>query len=168
MRIISQRLQFRKYNEEDINFLFSLLSDPEMVRYIGEGKTRDKEGTKKFLDWIYSTYKVGTGLGLMVLEEKENNNPIGHAGLVPQTVDGAEELEIGYWISRKYWGKGYATEAAKSLMDYGYSNLGKRKFIALIQPDNEASKKVANKLEMKLEKKVILGGQSVHVHSISK
>ena len=53
------------------------------------------------------------------------------------------------------------------LKDYGHSNLGEKRFIALIQPDNVASKRIANKLGMNLEKKVILGGQNVHVHSIS-
>ncbi|MGM0829084.1 MAG: GNAT family N-acetyltransferase [Bacillota bacterium] len=46
--IKSQRLNFRKYNDGDFDYLFSLLSDPEMVRYIGEGQTRDREETKAF------------------------------------------------------------------------------------------------------------------------
>jgi RimJ/RimL family protein N-acetyltransferase len=165
--IQAQRLKFRKYKDDDFDYLYSLFSDPEMVRYIGEGKTRDREGTRNFLEWIYSTYKVGPDMGLMVLVDKDDNNPIGHAGLVPQTIDGAEELEIGYWISRKHWGKGYATEAAKALRDYGRKNLGKERFIALIQPENVASKRVANKLGMNLEKEIILGGQNVHIYSIS-
>ena len=168
MAIESARLIFRQYNDDDFEFLFSLLSDPEMVKYIGLGKTRDKEGTKKFLEWIYSTYKISSDMGLMVLVNKDDNIQIGHAGLIPQTVDGSDELEIGYWISRKHWQKGYATEAAITLRDYGRSQLGKDRFIALIQPDNLASKKVANKLGMRLEKEIVLGGRNVHVHSINR
>ena len=166
MAIESSRLIFRQYNDDDFEFLYSLLSDPEMVKYIGLGKTRDKEGTKIFLEWIYSTYKISSDRGLMVFINKDNNIQIGHAGLIPQTVDGSDELEIGYWISRKHWEKGYATEAAITLRDYGRNQLGKDRFIALIQPDNLVSKKVANKLGMRLEKEIVLAGRNVHVHSI--
>lgn len=166
MKIKSERLNFRKYNDDDFDYLFSLLSDPEMVRYIGEGKTRDREGTKDFLEWIYDTYNAGTDIGLMVLEDKESNQPIGHAGIVPQKISGVDELEIGYWISREHWGKGYATEAAKALRDYGRDHLGKERFIALIQPGNVVSIKVASKLGMNLENKVVLRGQNVHIYSI--
>ncbi|KGX90160.1 GNAT family N-acetyltransferase [Pontibacillus marinus] len=164
----SNRLNFRKYKDHDFDFLFSLLSDPEMMRHIGEGKTRDRKGTKRFLDWIYNTYEIGTDKGLMVLEDKDDNTPIGHAGLVPQKIEGVEELEIGYWISREYWGKGYATEAAKSLLDYGQNHLQEERLISLIQRENKASKSIANKLGMRLEKEIKLNGQNVCVYSISR
>lgn len=52
MKIDSRRLKFRQYNDDDFDFLFDLLADSEMVRYIGDGKTKDREGTKNFLKWI--------------------------------------------------------------------------------------------------------------------
>ncbi|WP_335808450.1 GNAT family N-acetyltransferase [Halobacillus litoralis] len=161
----TRRLKFRKYNDEDFEYLFSLLSDPEMVRYIGDGNTKDEKSTNNFLNWIYSTYDVGTDTGLMVLENKEDNTQIGHAGLVPQTVDGAEEIEIGYWVSRKHWGKGYATEAAKALKEYGLIDLGENRLVSLIQPNNMPSRKVANKIGMDFDKEIVLGDQKVHVYS---
>ncbi|MBA2176164.1 GNAT family N-acetyltransferase [Halobacillus locisalis] len=161
----TRRLKFRKYNDEDFDYLFSLLSDPEMVRYIGDGNTKDEKSTKNFLNWIYSSYDVGPDLGLMVLENKEDNTQIGHAGLVPQTVDGAEEIEIGYWVSRKHWGKGYATEAAKALKEYGLIDLGENRLVSLIQPNNMPSRKVANKIGMDFDKEIVLGDQKVHVYS---
>ena len=167
MAIQSETLLFRPYHDEDFDFLASLLSDPEMVRFIGNGQTRDRNGAKKFLDWIYSTYEFGSDLGLMVLVKKDDNVPIGHAGLVPQTIDGIEEIEIGYWIARDFWGQGYATEAALALRDHGIHQLGKRRFIALIQPGNAASRRVAKKIGMHLEKEIKLSGQDVCVYSIS-
>ncbi|WP_420855372.1 GNAT family N-acetyltransferase [Virgibacillus indicus] len=165
MSITSERLLFRPYNDNDFEFLMSLLSDPEVVRFIGDGKTRDKNGGKNFLNWIYSTYEFGEAMGLMVLVNKEDNTLIGHAGLVPQTIDGNKEIEIGYWISRKYWGKGYATEAAKALLKYGNKHLDKQRFIALIQPNNLSSQKVARKIGMELDKEIVLGEQDVNVYS---
>lgn len=97
----------------------SLLFDRDVVRYIGNGSIRDKEGGQDFLNWIYRTYEFCQNYGLMVLVNKEDNSLIGHAGFVPQTIDGKEEIEIGYWIAKRYWGKGYASEAAQTLLDYG-------------------------------------------------
>ncbi|MDQ0160755.1 GNAT family N-acetyltransferase [Alkalibacillus salilacus] len=168
MEIETPRLKFRKYKNDDFNYLYSLLSDPEMVRYIGEGNIKDKQETNRFFKWIYSTYNVGPDMGLMVLESKGDNSPIGHAGLVPQTVDGVEELEIGYWVSRDHWGKGYATEAAQALKDYGFNHLDKNRLVSLIQPNNIASKKVADKIGMNFDKEIVLQDHKVHIHSILK
>ncbi|MGM0830233.1 MAG: hypothetical protein ACQEU4_18580 [Bacillota bacterium] len=63
MQIKSQRLNFCKYNDADFDYIFSLLSDPEMVRYIGECQSRDREETKAFLEWIYDTYNTGATWG---------------------------------------------------------------------------------------------------------
>ncbi|WP_028105260.1 GNAT family N-acetyltransferase [Exiguobacterium undae] len=161
-------MEFRKCSNDDFEFLLSLVSDPEMVRYIGEGKIRNREGAQDFLEWIYKTYDSGSNKGLMLLVDKEVNNPIGHAGLIPQTIDGMEQVEIGYCISREHWGKGYATEAAEALRNYGLNVLSEEKLIALIPPGNIASKKVATKVGMNLEKEIILRGQDVHMYSISK
>lgn len=165
MELETKRLTFRKYNDEDFDYLYSLVSDPEMMRYIGEGNIKDIDSARNFLKWIYRTYDLGSHTGLMVLENKEEKTRIGHAGLVPQTVDGVEELEIGYWISRNHWGNGYATEAAQSLKKYGLIDLGEDRLVSLIQPNNFASKKVANKIGMGFEKEIVHGGQKVHIYS---
>ncbi|WP_082232781.1 GNAT family N-acetyltransferase [Halobacillus massiliensis] len=166
MNLETERLNFRRYNDQDIDFLFHLLADSETVRYIGEGKTRDREGALNFLKKIYATYKLGPDTGLMIIEKKDDNIPIGHAGLIPQVVEGAEELEIGYWVSRDQWGNGYATEAARALKDYGVKQLEKQRMISLIQSGNTASKRVASKIGMELEKKIQLDGQNVEVYSV--
>lgn len=168
MNLTSERLLFRQYTDRDMEFLFSLLSDPEEVRFIGSGKTHDKDGAKQFLNWIYDSYKVDPDFGLMVLVRKKDNITIGHAGLVPQIVEGVTEIEIGYWISHDCWNNGYGTEAAKTLLDYGASNRGIHRFIALIQKGNVASQKIAGKIGMKLERETTRSGKMVGVYSIEK
>ncbi|WP_112179673.1 MULTISPECIES: GNAT family N-acetyltransferase [Paraliobacillus] len=164
MRIESERLRFRFYNKGDLPFLYALVSDPKIVRYIGNGKPKDNSGAETFLNWILDTYERNPNLGLHLLIDKKSNKPIGHAGIVPQTINGVNELEIGYWIARDYWQKGYGTEAALALKDYGKRKLKIERFIALIQPGNIASQKVASKLNMVLEKSIILGGQDVQLY----
>lgn len=165
MTIQTARLVMRPYQDEDFELLCSLFSDPEVVRFIGNGQTRSRDGAMEFLYWIYRSYKNNPKLGLRVLVRKDDGKKIGHAGLVPQTVNGFEELEIGYWIAKEHWGQGYATEAAEALKDYGIRQLGKKRFVSLIQPANAASRKVAERIGMKLEEEITLAGRKVCVYS---
>ena len=168
MNIQTDRLLFRRYSDEDFDFLHSLTADPEVMQYIGNGKTRDKDGALRFLYWVYKGYKENSELGLMLLVRKEDGKPVGQAGLVPQKVDDKEELEIGYWISRDFWGQGYATEAATVLRDYGLHSLKKERLVSLINPANTASRKVAENIGMKLEKKSLFSGQTIDVYAAHK
>ncbi|ANU21936.1 GNAT family N-acetyltransferase [Planococcus donghaensis] len=166
MRLQSDRLQFRVYTDEDFDFLWSLLADPEIVRYIGKGETRDRSKALEFLYWIYRSYKETPGRGLLLLIRKEDGKKIGHAGLVTQTIEGREELEIGYWVAKEYWGQGYAKEAAAALQCYGLQQLGKKRFISLIQENNMASQKVAEHIGMTIEKEISLHGKNVYIYAV--
>ncbi|MFS0562924.1 GNAT family N-acetyltransferase [Terribacillus sp. 179-K 1B1 HS] len=160
----TKRLLIRPYMTEDLPFLESLVSDPRVVRYIGNGKPRTKEGARLFFNWNLSHISGDQRLGLQVLIEKETGKPIGHAGLVPQEVDGVMELEIGYWIAPDYWGRGFATEAASAFRDIAPA-LDNKRIIALIYPDNIASCKVAEKLGMQVWKTIERHNKKVLVYA---
>lgn len=167
MKIQTERLEFRLYRDEDFEFLYSMLSDPDVVRYIGNGQTRTQEGAMEFLYWIYRSYKENPDLGLRVLIRKSDGRRIGHAGLVKQIIEGKPELEIGYWIAKEFWGQGYAKEAANGMRYYGKHYLAKTRFISLIQPENTASQKVAASIGMALEKEIVLNGKEVWVYALN-
>lgn len=164
----SERLLFRSYTKADLEFLYSMLSDEKMMEFIGSGKTRSQQGTVNFLNWVFQHYKQNDEYGLKLLIRKEDGEPIGHAGIVPQVIEGKEELEIGYWIAREHWGNGYASEAAETLLDRGLNQLGEGRFIALVQKANLASRKVAEKTGMKLEKEIILADKQVCLYVYEK
>lgn len=166
MYLQSDRLQFRVYTDEDFYFLWSLLADPEMIRYIGKGETRDRSKALEFLYWIYRSYKENPGSGLLLLTRKTDGKRIGHAGLVTQTIEGVNELEIGYWVAKEFWGQGYAKEAAKALRNYGLQQLGKNRLISLIQENNMASQKVAEHIGMTVEKKISLFGKNTYIYAV--
>lgn len=168
MYLQSDRLEFRPYRDEDFHFLWSLLSDAEIIRYIGKGQTRDRNEALEFLYWIYRSYEDNPHSGLLLLIRKSDGSRIGHAGLVTQTIEGIVELEVGYWIAREFWGQGYAKEAAKVLRDYGLHHLGQNRLIALIQRGNVASQKVAQHIGMAMEKEIDLSGKRVCVYAIEK
>lgn len=168
MRIETERLVLRRYRDSDFEFLLKMTSDPEMMKYIGNGETRDKDGALHFLYWIYQGYKENPETGLLLMERKSDGKPVGHAGLVPQKVDGIDEWEVGYWIARDCWSQGYATEVAHTLRDYGFGKLRKERLISLIHPDNKASQRVAEKCGMTLEKKSLLSGKVACVYAIQR
>lgn len=161
------RLHFRRYHPDDFSFFASLWADPDVVRYIGKGVTRTQEEARKsFEEWLLPGYREGRGLYLLL--HKETGFPLGHAGIVQQTVDGKKEFEIGYWLAKKYWGQGFAVEAAGFFKHYASEELGLQRLICLIQRNNINSIKVAKKLGMTLQKETTFNTIPVHVYTWTK
>jgi len=92
---------------------------------------------------------------------------IGHCGLLEKDVNDQAEIELIYVFASDSWGKGYATEAASALRDHAFHRLGLRLIIALINPGNPASARVAEKIGMQLEKETRRpSGKIMSVYSI--
>lgn len=159
------RLRLRDYTVSDFSFLQSLTSDHRVMKYIGNGQTRDKHETEEFFDKIRARYKQDARLGLKLIELKETAEPIGHAGILSQLVNGKEYMEIGYWIAPQHWGKGYATEIAQSLRKFGEQELKLEEMISLIQVNNISSQRVAEKNGMDRKEEVYLNGKEVYIYS---
>ncbi|MGG5830689.1 GNAT family N-acetyltransferase, partial [Bacillus pumilus] len=102
------------------------------------------------------------------IEDKETNEPLGQSGIVLQNIEGQTELEIGYMLKKAAWGNGYAAEAAKGCLTYGFEEMKVRRMVSLIRPDNEASVKVALKMGMKKEKTISKWDQIIDVYSITR
>lgn len=136
------------------------------MRFIGEGRPWTDEEVDGRLERFIARYRE-SGKSLLVAMSKANDRPVGHAGLVQQDIEGAPELEVGYWIARPFWGQGYATEAATFWRDYGWRVLRERRLVALIQPGNYASMKVADKIGMELERSVQFSGREVGLWAVN-
>jgi RimJ/RimL family protein N-acetyltransferase len=89
----------------------------------------------------------------------------GDCGLTPQRVDGAEEIELGYHILAHLQGKGYATEAAAACRDFARDTLGLQRLIAIINPANIPSQRVAAKIGLKPEKRAIVFGNEQVIYA---
>jgi RimJ/RimL family protein N-acetyltransferase len=83
-------------------------------------------------------------------------------------VNGKQEIELGYRFVKEVWGQGYATESALACKDYGFNELKFTRLISLIDPENMASIKVAEKVGLTLEEKTTFHDHDVLVYSISK
>jgi RimJ/RimL family protein N-acetyltransferase len=160
----TKRIRFRPYRIEDFPFYLKLWQDPEIIRYIGHGTVRDTDDLKK--NYPYWLSKSGLGSGVLLMTLKQTGKPIGHAGLVPQIVDGCTETEVGYWLDKPYWGHGLATEAAHFFCDIGQRVLGYERLISIIQPENERSVRVAKRAGMSFEKATTFKEIPVHIYAL--
>ena len=116
-----------------------------------------REQTAAFLERIFAGYRDGAPSQFAVIVRAENKL-IGYCGFFRQTVDDAEEIEIGYRLDSKYWGQGLATEAARVVRDHAFNDLKLDHVISLIRPDNVASRRVAEKNGMIPEKETVFRG----------
>ncbi len=149
MRIETERLLLRRVEEPDAPFLAGLWSDPGITRHMGGPRNFEKVR----LDLIEEARAGGVHTtGWWPVVEKVSGRVVGDCGLVEKTVDGREEIELVYLFALDSWGKGYATEAALALRDHAFHRLGLQRLIAMIDPENHASARVAEKIGMRFER----------------
>jgi ribosomal-protein-alanine N-acetyltransferase len=108
------------------------------------------------------------GLGQWAVVRKSDGICIGECGICAQEVDGEREFEISYRLRRDCWGNGLATEAARACCDYGFKQAGLRRLISIIEAENAASIRVAEKMGMTLEKRASFQGIRVLIYSVAK
>jgi RimJ/RimL family protein N-acetyltransferase len=147
----TQRLLLRRLVMDDLDDLFSFYSDPDVVKYIPDAP-RTFEETREELEWFLNGHPKFPELGLWATIYKETGQFIGRCGLLPWTIDGQEEVEVAFALSKAYWGQGLATEVAQALVQYGFEHLRLSRLICLIDHDNKASINVATKIGMIFEK----------------
>jgi len=147
----TERLSLRHLAPDDLDSLAVLYADPVVRRYFPEGTLTVAE-TKEELDWFLHGHPRHPQLGLWATVLRSSGQLIGRCGLLPWTIDGRDEVEVAYLLGQAYWGHGLGTEAAMAIRDYGFSRLGLARLIALMDRDNAASRRVAEKIGMTFEK----------------
>lgn len=161
----TQRLSLREFQLEDLGALATILSDPETMRYYPMPFDR-----AAVAGWIQRnrTRYANDGYGLWAMILKSTRELIGDCGLVRQSVNGVDEIEIGYHVRRDLWGQGFATEAARACRGFGFANLEVDRLISLIRPENLASRRVAEKNGMTIWKEVTRANLLHYVYAIKR
>ncbi|UII75042.1 GNAT family N-acetyltransferase [Flagellimonas sp. HMM57] len=162
----TQRLLFRKVTPSDFDHWLPFYLNPLSTKY-WDGLEPDpiKACTEQF-DRIFERYEMNLG-GMNALVSKDTKQLVGLCGLLVQSVDGAEELEIGYSILPKFWLQGFAFEAAKKCRDYAFQNNFSDSLISIIHIDNIPSQKVAEKNGMFLDKTTTYKDNPVHIFRVN-
>ena len=147
----TKRLVLRRQVIQDLDALWALYCDPEITRYIPDAP-RSREEAKEELEWHRNGHPRFPELGLWATIHRETGKFIGRCGLLPWTIDERQEVEVAYAIAREYWRQGLATEAAQAILNYGFEQLNFSRLVSLIDSENIASQKVAEKIGMTFEK----------------
>ena len=150
MKILeTERLILRQLTTDDAEFILELLNDPSFIRNIGDRNVRTSEDACSYIlnGPVASYAKNGFGLYLVLL--KETQEPIGMCGLIKR--EGLEDVDIGYALLPRYWSKGYAVEAARATKEYGKDVIGLKRIVAIVDPVNEDSIRVLEKIGLHYE-----------------
>ena len=142
----TERLVLREIVPEDFDDLYRMNSDPLIMKYVGDGSVRCREEMVNELEMLISHYVRKPGLGIWAVELKGSRSFLGASGLV--YYDNTPEIEVGYRFLKEHWNKGYATEAARALLQYGFETLGLQKIVSSAHPHNRASTRVMEKIGM--------------------
>lgn len=162
-RLETERLVLRPFVMEDLDAIHAVLGDAEIMVYYPAPFTREQ--SKKWIEWNLAHYR-DHGHGLWVLESKATGELVGDCGLIPQTVDGQREVEVGWHVRRDQQRRGLATEAARECVRWAFEELGRDRLISLIRPENVPSRRVAEKLGMEVEKEVMHGSAHPMKHLV--
>jgi RimJ/RimL family protein N-acetyltransferase len=157
-RLETERLLLREWRNEDFEPLAGFMADPDVTRWLN-GEPLNRSDAWRGLTAIIGHWQL-RGYGLWAVERKSDHAFIGRVGL--NNPEGWPGLEIGWTLGKPYWGAGYASEAARTVMSYGFLTQPVEKLISVIHIDNKPSQAVAQRVgETKGERyDVLFGGKT--------
>ena len=179
--IETERLYLRRLDHTDLDYFIGIHSDAEVARYIGAGNPRPQAETERWFQDIQDSYQ-NANLGQLTVIRKSDGARVGRCGLsdaVLETTDTPGRLrkgwffsahaptefeveklpELGYTFGREHWGKGYATEAARSVYDYARRHLAFPTIMSVIHAENVGSRAVVMKFGARYIDVVELAGR---------
>lgn len=160
----TDRLILRMFREEDFAQYARFCADPEVTRFLGEGRPLERWEAWRSMAMILGHWQL-RGYGPWAVEERATGSFIGRVGFF--NPEGWPGFELGWVLGKEFWGKGYAIEGARLALDYAFTEMGRDYVISLIHPDNGASIKVAERLGEKVEGQTELFGHAVLIYGIN-
>jgi RimJ/RimL family protein N-acetyltransferase/predicted acetyltransferase len=164
----TKRLILKQPTLSDYDELLQLRTDDQVMQYIGNGNIQTENQVKEFIENA-KPYSDEYGLGFYSVFEKETNNFVGQAGLFHLGFNvNQPDIELAYRLHKKYWNKGYATELAKALIDYGFNKFSFPKIVAIVHPENDRSRRVMEKVGMFYHGMIDFKGSTMPCYEILK
>lgn len=163
----SERLIFRKLKASDFDDWLPFYHNPKSTQFWEGLPTDPVKACREQFNRVFERYENDLG-GMNALISKESGELVGICGLLVQTVDNVQELEIGYSILPKHWLQGYAIEAAQKCKKYAFDNNFSDSLISIVHVDNVPSQKVAKKNGMCLDKTRTYKDNPVHIFRVNR
>ncbi|HET9169218.1 MAG TPA: GNAT family N-acetyltransferase [Actinospica sp.] len=172
-RIETERLVLRLPEEADIDALDAMDTDPEVMRYIGDGKVhpRTREQTAGFVAATARKW-AERGLGWLSVTSRETGEFLGwvilaEPAFLPEVMP---TVEIGWRFRREHWGQGYATEAARPFLHHAFTACGLEQLVSIADIENTASHHVMEKLGLRFGHETVVpsSGRRVAVYQLSR
>jgi RimJ/RimL family protein N-acetyltransferase len=157
------RLLLRPFTKADVPAMTPVYGNPLVMKHLlhdGVDAPSARDMIKRFIDcWQCN------GFGIFVVVLKENGRPIGHCGL--NYLEGGCDIELLYLIDQPFWGRGLATEAAAAVLGYAFNAKKFPRIVAVAMPENLESRKVMEKLGMRLVRSGYYYGRELVYYAIS-
>ena len=150
------RITLRRLTVADASFMRDLVNEPSWIRFIGDRGVRTVEDARAYLVKGPMAMYERCGFGLWLCEARASGEALGICGLIKR--DTLEDVDIGFAFLPRFWGQGYAREAAAAVLDYGREVLELDRIVAITSPDNTSSIRLLEKLGLRLEKTFEVGG----------
>lgn len=139
----ADRLTLRMFRESDFDAFAEMCADPEVMRYIGDGQTVTSPMAWRRMAMLVGHWTL-RGYGHWAAVERATGDLVGHIGF--WNPNGWPGFELGWTLRRSFWGRGYATEGARRALQFAFTQLEQPHVISLIQPENAASIRVAQRI----------------------
>ena len=157
--IETERLALRELEpQRDAEFILALLNEPGFLRNIGDREVRTREHAERYIADVFTRSYADNGFGLYAMERREDGAPVGICGLVRR--DWLEDVDIGFAVLERWYGRGYASEAAAATVRWAREALGVERVVGIVSPGNEASIAVLKKLGLRFERLVTAPGKT--------
>lgn len=163
-RLETERLTLRLWRASDFEPFAAMCADEEVMRYVG-GKTLTRPEAWRFMALVVGHWHL-KGFGMWAVEERDGGELVGRVGCWQP--EGWPGFELGWVLRREFWGRGFATEAARAALRHAFDELEQTHVISLIHPDNRASIRVAERLGEKLEGRTEVFGMEVSIYGIER
>ena len=146
MELTTERLHLRPFTAADHDAIHAVYADPEVMRHVGHGAHRTMAETTNALR-IYGEVLARRGYSFLAVTERDGGRLVGDGGLHPLGGQGPD-VELGYTLARAAWGRGYATELGRALIEHAFTELEAPRVVAQVEPANQGSRHVLEKLGM--------------------
>jgi RimJ/RimL family protein N-acetyltransferase len=163
--LATKRLLLRPFEESDIDTLHALFGEEGVLRYFPSSEPPSWESVQRQVKAQEAHWRQ-RGYGLWAVTRRRDGRLMGRSGL--QYLPNTREVEVDFLLGKRFWGQGYATEAGTAGLRFGFEQLGLDEIVGIVHPENKASRRVLEKLGMRLTAQTRYFGMDVYRYAVQR